>query len=68
MTANVEAIEAASAQLLQDLTALTGDKDHATDIVELLEIVSRMTQEQLDRFMPVARHILQQDTQEKNSK
>lgn len=61
MTANVEAIEAANAQLLQDLADLTGDKDHATDIVELLEIVSQMTPEQLDRFMPVARQIIQQD-------
>lgn len=63
MTANMEALKA---QLLQVLTDLTGNKDHATDIVDLLEIVSRMTQEQLDRFMPAARHILQQDGQGKN--
>ena len=36
------------------------------DFIETLILVSRMTPEQLAAFMPVARHILQQDGQGKN--
>ena len=35
------------------------------DFMETLILVSRMTPEQLERFMPFARRILQQDRQEK---
>lgn len=59
MTANVEAVKAANARMVQDLTDLTGDKDHATVMVDIVDQMMKMSTEERKLFIRRAKSILQ---------